>query len=125
MIMRNSVILVDQIEHDVASGASPLGGDHRSDGAAGAAGGADGAGGDPGHDPATRSVFWGPMAVAIMGGLIVATFLTLLFLPGLYALWFRRSLDRTPAAQPQGGGQEKRPADVAPEPPAVPALAAE
>jgi multidrug efflux pump len=34
-------------------------------------------------------VFWGPMAVAIMGGLLVATVLTLLFLPALYAVWFR------------------------------------
>jgi len=39
--------------------------------------------------PLTRSVFWGPMAVAIMGGLIVATALTLLFLPALYAAWYR------------------------------------
>jgi multidrug efflux pump len=37
----------------------------------------------------SRSVFWGPMAVAIMGGLIVATALTLLFLPALYAAAFR------------------------------------
>jgi multidrug efflux pump subunit AcrB len=38
--------------------------------------------------PLSRSVFWGPMAVAIMGGLIIATALTLLFLPALYAAWF-------------------------------------
>ncbi len=37
----------------------------------------------------SHSVFWGPMAVAIMGGLILATALTLLFLPALYAAWFR------------------------------------
>jgi multidrug efflux pump len=89
MIMRNSIILVDQIEQDIAAG----------------------------HEPATaivdatvrrfrpivltafaavlamiplsRSVFFGPMAVAIMGGLVVATALTLLFLPALYAAWFR------------------------------------
>ncbi len=89
MIMRNSVILIDQIEQDIASG----------------------------HDrwtaivestvrrfrpivltalaailamvPLSRSAFFGPMAVAIMGGLIVATALTLLFLPALYAAWFR------------------------------------
>src|SRR5690606_25649574 len=89
MIMRNSVILVDQIEQDIAAG----------------------------HDrwtavidatvrrfrpivltalaailamiPLTRSAFFGPMAVAIMGGLTVATVLTLLFLPALYAAWFR------------------------------------
>jgi Cu/Ag efflux pump CusA len=39
--------------------------------------------------PLARSVFWGPMALSIMGGLIVATVLTLFFLPALYAAWFR------------------------------------
>ena len=39
--------------------------------------------------PLTRSAFFGPMAVAIMGGLTVATLLTLLFLPALYAAWYR------------------------------------
>jgi len=39
--------------------------------------------------PLSRSVFWGPMAVAIMGGLVVATALTLLFLPAAYAALFR------------------------------------
>lgn len=39
--------------------------------------------------PLSRSVFWGPMAVAIMEGVIVATALRLLFLPVLYAAWFR------------------------------------
>ena len=49
--------------------------------------------------PLSRSVFWGPMAVAIMGGLLVATALTLLFLPALYAAWFR--VKRPGAAQSQ------------------------
>jgi hypothetical protein len=39
------------------------------------------------------------MAITIMGGLFVATFLTLLYLPGLYALWFRKSLDETGRAE--------------------------
>nr|WP_298140216.1 efflux RND transporter permease subunit [uncultured Pseudomonas sp.] len=89
MIMRNSVILIDQIEQDILGGT------------------------DRWHAiidatvrrfrpivltalaavlamiPLSRSVFFGPMAVAIMGGLIVATALTLLFLPALYAAWFR------------------------------------
>ena len=51
--------------------------------------------------PLSRSVFWGPMAVAIMGGLIVATALTLLFLPALYAAAYRvrrpRAADATGA----------------------------
>ncbi|MGD9658258.1 MAG: efflux RND transporter permease subunit [Methylocystis sp.] len=42
--------------------------------------------------PLSRSAFWGPMALTIMGGLFVATFLTILFLPALYATWFRRHL---------------------------------
>ncbi|HWH48577.1 MAG TPA: efflux RND transporter permease subunit, partial [Burkholderiales bacterium] len=91
MIMRNSVILVDQIEQDIDAGR-------------------------PQWDaiveatvrrfrpivltalaaalamiPLSRSNFWGPMAVAIMGGLISATILTLLFVPALYAAWFRVS----------------------------------
>jgi hypothetical protein len=42
--------------------------------------------------PLSRSAFWAPMAITIMGGLFVATFLTLLFLPSLYALWYRKRL---------------------------------
>jgi len=97
MIIRNSVILVVQIDHDLAAG-RPL------------------------WDaivestvrrlrpivltalaailamiPLTRSVFWGPMAWAIMGGLFVATLLTLLFLPALYASWYGA---KKPAAVP-------------------------
>ncbi|MDI9847838.1 efflux RND transporter permease subunit [Rhodoblastus sp. 17X3] len=52
--------------------------------------------------PLSRSLFWGPMAVTIMGGLFVATFLTILYLPALYALWFRRRLGESapkPAAE--------------------------
>jgi multidrug efflux pump len=101
MIMRNSVILVDQIEQDIAAGharwqaiidatvrrfrpivltalAAVLA-----------------------MIPLSRSAFFGPMAVAIMGGLIVATALTLLFLPALYALWFRvREDEPAPAPRP-------------------------
>jgi len=110
MIMRNSVILVDQIEQDIGLG----------------------------HDrwnaivdatvrrfrpivltalaavlamiPLSRSAFFGPMAVAIMGGLIVATALTLLFLPALYAAWFRVKRDE-PAPTP--APNEDQPADGA------------
>ena len=89
MIMRNSVILVDQIEQDEKAGKprweAIVGSTVRrfrpimlTAAAAILA-----------MIPLTRSVFWGPMAVAIMGGLIVATLLTLLFLPALYAAWYR------------------------------------
>ena len=53
--------------------------------------------------PLTRSVFWGPMAISIMGGLVVATALTLVFVPALYATWFRIRRDspaQAPAAAP-------------------------
>jgi multidrug efflux pump len=93
MIIRNSVILIDQIEHDIADG-SPVW-DAIVEAAvrrfrpiiltAAAAVLA--------MIPLSRSVFWGPMAVAIMGGLILATGLTLLFLPALYAAWFRVKRD--------------------------------
>ncbi|MBI3230823.1 MAG: efflux RND transporter permease subunit, partial [Burkholderiales bacterium] len=89
MIIRNSVILIDQIEHDIAQGMPAW--DAIVESAvrrfrpiiltAAAAVLA--------MIPLSRSVFWGPMAVAIMGGLIIATGLTLLFLPALYAAWFR------------------------------------
>jgi multidrug efflux pump subunit AcrB len=89
MIMRNSVILIDQIEHDRERGVATW--DAIVEAAvrrfrpiiltAAAAVLA--------MIPLSRSVFWGPMAVSIMGGLIVATALTLLALPAMYAAWFR------------------------------------
>ncbi len=97
MIMRNSVILIDQIQQDI----------------------------DAGHDrwhaiidatvrrfrpivltalaavlamiPLSRSAFYGSMAISIMGGLIVGTVLTLVFLPALYAAWFRVKPDEAAA----------------------------
>jgi multidrug efflux pump len=109
MIMRNSVILVDQIDQDIRAGHSAW--DAVIDATvrrarpilltAGTAIFA--------MIPLSRSVFWGPMAVALMGGLLVATALTLLFLPALYAAWFRV---RNPADRPE-------PAEVA----AAPSLA--
>ncbi len=89
MIMRNSVILVDQIRQDEEDGKSSwdaiIGSTIRrfrpivlTASAAILA-----------MIPLTRQVFWGPMAVTIMGGLVVATLLTCLFLPALYAAWFK------------------------------------
>ncbi|HWM47760.1 MAG TPA: efflux RND transporter permease subunit [Xanthobacteraceae bacterium] len=97
MIMRNTVILVDQIEHDIAAGH----GRYRAvvDATVRRA--------RPvvltalaamlGMVPLARSIFWGPMAITIMGGLFVATVLTLLVVPALYALWFRVRQDETAA----------------------------
>jgi multidrug efflux pump subunit AcrB len=48
--------------------------------------------------PIAPTVFWGPMAVAIMGGLLVATVLTLVFLPTLYVTWFARGEREPPPA---------------------------
>jgi multidrug efflux pump len=45
--------------------------------------------------PLARSIFWGPMAITIMGGLFVATVLTLLVVPALYAMWFRVRTDES------------------------------
>ena len=93
MIMRNSVILVDQIDQDKAAGMAPWQAVVESTirrfrpivlTAAAAI---------LAMIPLTRSVFFGPMAVAIMGGLTVATLLTVLFLPALYAAWFRIKVD--------------------------------
>jgi multidrug efflux pump len=95
MIMRNTIILVDQIDHDIAAGhgryravvdatvrrtrpvlltalAAILG-----------------------MVPLALSIFWGPMAITIMGGLFVATLLTIIVVPALYALWFRVRSDET------------------------------
>jgi len=97
MIIRNAVILIDQIEQDRAKGVPtwnaiveaavrrfrPI---LLTAAAAVLA-----------MIPLSRSVFWGPMAVAIMGGLIVATVLTLLSLPAMYAAWFRVE---KPSAEP-------------------------
>lgn len=89
MIQRNSVILIDQIEQDRARGVPAWEAIVESAvrrlrpivlTAAAAV---------LAMIPLSRSVFWGPMAVAIMGGLIVATVLTLLALPAMYAAWFR------------------------------------
>jgi multidrug efflux pump len=89
MIMRNSVILIDQIEQDRARGVEAW------EAVVGAAVRRfrpivlTAAAAVLAMIPLSRSAFWGPMAVAIMGGLIVATLLTLLALPAMYAAWFR------------------------------------
>jgi len=50
--------------------------------------------------PLTRSVFWGPMAIAIMGGLTIATLLTIFFVPALYTAWFRVERQPRPGKEP-------------------------
>jgi multidrug efflux pump subunit AcrB len=98
MIQRNSVILIDQIEKERAAGMAPWQAIVESAvrrlrpivlTAAAAV---------LAMIPLSRSIFWGPMAVAIMGGLIVATALTLLALPAMYAAWFRIPRPNDPRA---------------------------
>jgi multidrug efflux pump len=107
MIMRNTVILVDQIERDIAAGH----GRYRAivDATVRRA--------RPvaltafaailGMIPLAQSIFWGPMAITIMGGLFVATILTLLVVPALYALWFRVRQDESASAVRDGDQREK------------------
>ncbi|WP_374494118.1 efflux RND transporter permease subunit [Zoogloea sp.] len=89
MIMRNSVILVDQIEQDVERGLSVWDAIVESAVRRLRPIALTAAAAVLAMIPLTRSAFFGPMAVAIMGGLIVATLLTLLFVPALYAAWYR------------------------------------
>ena len=98
MIQRNSVILIDQIEANHAAGLSTWdaiveAATHRLRPIALTAAAAVLA-----MIPLSRSIFWGPMAVAIMGGLVVATVLTLLALPAMYAAWYR--VKKEPSAVP-------------------------
>jgi multidrug efflux pump len=51
--------------------------------------------------PISREIFWGPMAYAMMGGIIVGTLLTLLFLPALYVAWFRIKEPKGAPAKPE------------------------
>jgi multidrug efflux pump len=97
MIMRNSVILVDQIDQDIKAGQTPWRAVVEATvrrfrpivlTAAAAI---------LAMIPLARSAFWGPMAIAIMGGLLVATVLTVYFVPALYAAWFRLA----PAPEPR------------------------
>jgi multidrug efflux pump len=95
MIMRNAVILVDQIESDVASGLSRREAIVEATVRRARPVVLTALAAILAMIPLSRSAFWGPMAITIMGGLFVATFLTLLYLPGLYALWFRKSLEES------------------------------
>ncbi|ALV05939.1 efflux RND transporter permease subunit [Roseateles depolymerans] len=95
MIQRNSVILIDQIEQDRSRGVPPAQAIVESAVRRLRPIALTAAAAVLAMVPLSRSVFWGPMAVAIMGGLIVATVLTLLALPAMYAAWFR--IERDPS----------------------------
>jgi multidrug efflux pump len=111
MIMRNTVILVDQIDHDIAAGHARYRAVidatvRRSRPVALTALAA-----ILGMIPLAGSTFWGPMAITIMGGLMAATVLTLIVVPALYAMWFKVRLDEPagasipepdPTSEPEG-----------------------
>ena len=89
MIMRNTVILVDQVNRDMAAGLSRWDAIIESTVRRSRPLVLTAMAAILAMIPLSRSVFWGPMAITMMGGLLVATILTLLFLPALYAAWFR------------------------------------
>ncbi|MGJ4895539.1 efflux RND transporter permease subunit [Bradyrhizobium oligotrophicum] len=98
ILIRNSVILIVQIEHLREEGRPPWEAvmeatEHRMRPIMLTAAAASLA-----LIPIAREVFWGPMAYAMMGGIIVGTVLTLLFLPALYVAWFRIKAPNTTAA---------------------------
>ncbi len=101
IIMRNSVILLDQIDQDLAAGLDPL------EAVVGSAVRRfrpimlTAAAAVLALIPIAQSVFWGPLAYAMMGGIIVATVLTILVLPAAYAFFFR--IGRTKKAAPEPG----------------------
>jgi multidrug efflux pump len=89
MVIRNSVILIVQVDQQIAEGQEPWSAvisatEHRLRPILLTAAAA-----ILGMIPIAPTVFWGPMAYAVMGGLAVATLLTLVFLPALYVAWFR------------------------------------
>jgi multidrug efflux pump subunit AcrB len=103
MIMRNSVILIDQVRLEIEQGRDPWNAVldaaiYRT---------------RPviltalatvlAMIPLTRSVFWGPMAIAIMGGLTVATLLTIFFVPALYSAWFKVRRQSAGSTAPAAG----------------------
>jgi multidrug efflux pump subunit AcrB len=95
MVIRNSVILIAQIDEHIAAGEHPWTAvisatEHRLRPILLTAAAA-----ILGMIPIAPTVFWGPMAYAVMGGLVVATLLTLVFLPALYVAWFRIEPERT------------------------------
>ncbi len=97
MIQRNSVILIDQIEQDRSRGIPAWDAIVESTVRRLRPIALTAAAAVLAMIPLSRSVFWGPMAVAIMGGLIVATVLTLLALPAMYAAWYRVQREAVPA----------------------------
>jgi len=110
MIMRNSVILVDQVQSEIDAGrdtwtAVVEAAVHRTRPVMLTA-----AATVLAMIPLTRSIFWGPMAIAIMGGLTIATLLTIFFVPALYAAWFKVRRQPKPSTGTEPVAAEPAPA---------------
>ncbi|GLS32141.1 Multidrug efflux pump subunit AcrB [Mesorhizobium albiziae] len=110
ILIRNSVILIVQIEQHVKDGFDRWSAvidatEHRMRPIALTAAAASLA-----LIPIAREVFWGPMAYAMMGGIIAGTALTLLFLPALYVAWFRIKEPQPEQAEPPPPATEQEPA---------------
>ncbi|QXW31529.1 efflux RND transporter permease subunit [Aeromonas sanarellii] len=109
MIMRNSVILIDQIQIETAGGRDPWSAVVEAAVMRARPVMLTAAATVLAMIPLTRSVFWGPMAIAIMGGLTIATLLTIFFVPSLYAAWFRIApVKETGSTLAQASGAEER-----------------
>ncbi|HEV3009113.1 MAG TPA: efflux RND transporter permease subunit, partial [Burkholderiales bacterium] len=100
MIMRNAVILVDQVRAEMDAGRDPWNAVVEAAVQRTRPVVLTAAATVLAMLPLTGSVFWGPMAIAIMGGLTAATALTIFFVPALYAAWFRVGRTTAPAAAP-------------------------
>ncbi len=111
IIMRNSVILVDQIEQNLCAGLSPADAVIEASVRRARPIMLTAAAAILALIPLAMSVFWGPMAIAIMGGLVSATVLTLFVVPALYAAWTRvparAAASGAPAATPRVGADRR------------------
>lgn len=117
MVMRNTLILADQIDHDLQAGATMREAIIESTVRRARPVILTALAAVLAFIPLTMNIFWGPMAISMIGGLTVATVLTLVFMPALYALWFRRRLDRTEAevnAPKTPAGETGRKSDIGP-----------
>ena len=112
ILMRNTLILVDQIHHDRAAGLSDYEAIVESTVRRARPVILTAAAAMLAFIPLTHSVFWGALAYVLIGGVGVGTLLTLLFLPALYALWFR--VWRGPVAAGLASGSAARPVPVQP-----------
>ena len=105
MVMRNAVILVDQVQQDLAAGAAPAAAIVESTVRRARPVVLTALASALAFVPLATNAFWGPMALAMIGGLAVATLLTLLVLPALTAMVLRAPRQTLPRARPRASAQ--------------------